>query len=138
LLAANLGFNRKHQQIVFAVQRAFYGLTSVRARITVAQSSLDAAQAVQDSTESRLRNGLATVPELALARQQTAQATFELEAVLDKERDAQGSLAERVRIPPTTPIHVTDFSALPPPPELQDSVEKAIDRALDRQPDLLS
>src|SRR6185369_17803469 len=56
LLAANLGFNRKHQQIVFAVQRAFYGLTSVRARIAVAQSSLDAAQAVQEATEIRLRN----------------------------------------------------------------------------------
>ena len=51
LLAANLGFNRKHQQIVFAVQRAFYGLTSIRARIAVAQSSLDAARAVQEATE---------------------------------------------------------------------------------------
>src|SRR5215475_6890875 len=40
LLAANLGFNRKHQQLAFAVQRACYGLTSVRARIAVAQSSL--------------------------------------------------------------------------------------------------
>src|SRR5262250_2802333 len=138
LLAANLGFNRKHQQIVFAVQRAYYGLTSVRARITVAQSSLDAAQAVQDSTESRLRNGLATVPEVALARQQTAQATFELEEVLDKERDAQVSLAESVGIPPTTPIQVTDFSALPPPTELQDSVEKTIDRALEKRPDLIA
>src|SRR6267142_1195761 len=65
LLAANLGFNRKHQQIAFAVQRAFYGLTSVRARIAVAQSSLDAARAVQEATESRLRGGLATRPELA-------------------------------------------------------------------------
>src|SRR5215510_3442391 len=89
LMAANLGFNRKHQQIAFAVQRAFYGLTSVRARIAVAQSSLDAANAVQEAAESRLRGGLATRPELALARQQTAQATFELEEVLDKERDAQ-------------------------------------------------
>src|SRR5262249_5401768 len=85
LLAANLGFNRKHQQIVFAVQRAFYGLTSVRARIAVAQSSLDAARAVQEATESRLRSGLATRPELALARQQTAQAIFEMEEVLEKE-----------------------------------------------------
>src|SRR5215510_14822551 len=138
LLAANLGFNRKHQQIVFAVQRAFYGLTSVRARITVAQSSLDAAQAVQDSTESRLRNGLATVPELALARQQAAQATFEMEEVLDKERDAQVSLAESIGIVPTTPMQVTEFSALPPPGELQDSVEKTIDRALENRPDLIA
>src|SRR5215831_7570762 len=137
LLAANLGFNRKHQQIVFAVQRAFYGLTSVRARIAVAQSSLDAARAVQEATESRLRSGLATRPELALARQQTAQATFELEEVLDKERDGQVTLAESIGTSPTTPIQVTDFSALPPPAELQDSVEKTIDRALDKRPDLI-
>src|SRR5216117_3097217 len=77
LLAANLGFNRKHQQIAFAVQRAYYGLTSIRARIAVAQSALDAARAVQDATERRLQTGLGTRPELALARQQTAQAIFE-------------------------------------------------------------
>src|SRR3989441_700032 len=138
LLAANLGFNRKHQQIAFAVQRAFYGLTSVRARIAVAQSSLDAARAVQEATESRLRGGLATRPELALARQQTAQAIFELEEVLEKERDAQVTLAESIGIPPTTPIQLTDFSALPPPAALQDSVEKTIDRALEKRPDLIA
>ncbi len=138
LLAANLGFNRKHQQIAFAVQSAFYGLTSVRARIAVAQSSLDAARAVQEATETRLRNGLATRPELALARQQTAQAIFELEEVLEKERDAQVTLAESIGIPPTTPIQVADFSALPPSAELQDSVEKTIDRALEKRPDLIA
>src|SRR5215475_1472671 len=138
LLAANLGFNRKHQQIAFAVQRAFYGLTSVRARIAVAQSSLDAARAVQEATELRLNNGLATRPELALARQQAAQATFELEEVLDKERDALVTLAESIGIQPTTPIQVTDFSALPPPATLQDSVEKTIDRALESRPDLIA
>ncbi len=138
LLAANLGFNRKHQQIVFAVQRAFYGLTSVRARIAVAQSSLDAARAVEAATERRVDTGLATRPELALARQQTAQALFEFEEVLDKERDAQVTLAESIGIPPTTPVQVTDFSALPPPTELQDSVEKTIDRALEKRPDLIA
>ena len=30
LLAANLGFNNKHQQIVFTVQKSFYALTSTR------------------------------------------------------------------------------------------------------------
>src|SRR5436309_2987548 len=138
LLAANLGFNRKHQQVAFAVQRAFYGLTSVRARIAVAQSALDAARAVQEATESRLTRGLATRPELALARQQAAQAMFELEEVLAKERDAQVTLAESIGVTPTTPIQVTDFSALPPGAELQDSVEKAIDRALEQRPDLIA
>jgi outer membrane protein len=138
LLAANLGFNRKHQQIAFAVQRAFYGLTSIRARIAVAQSALDAARAVQDATERRLQTGLGTRPELAMARQQAAQAFFELQEVVDKERDAQVTLAESIGIPPTAPIQVTDFSALPAPAELQDSVEKTIDLALEKRPDLVA
>jgi len=138
LLAANLGFNRKHQQIAFAVQRAFYGLTSLRARIAVAQSSLDAARTVQDATERRLQAGLATRPELAQARQQFAQASFELEEVLDKERDGQVTLAESLGVTPTTPIQLTDFAALPPPAELQETVEKTIDRALEKRPDLIA
>src|SRR5215470_11276487 len=138
LLAANLGFNRKHQQIAFAVQRAFYGLTSVRARIVVAQSALDAARTVEDAAERRLQSGLGTRPELANARQQTAQAAFDLEAVLEKERDSQVTLAESVGITPTTPMQLVDFSALPPPAELQDTVEKTIDRALEKRPDLIA
>ena len=138
LLAANLGFNRKHQQIAFTVQRAFYGLTSLRARIAVAQSSLDAARAVEEAAVRRLQSGLGTRPELALARQQTAQALFEFEQVIDKERDAQVTLAEGIGIPPTTPIQLTDFSALPPAGDLQDSVEKTIDRALEKRPDLIA
>src|SRR5437773_10485576 len=106
LMAANLGFNRKHQHIAFAVQRAFYGLTSFRAPIAVAQSSLDAARTVQEAAERRLQNGLATRPEVAQARQQGAQAFFEMEEVVDKERDAQVTLAESVGIPPTTPIQL--------------------------------
>src|SRR5262249_40517662 len=138
LMAANLGFNRKHQQIAFAVQRAFYGLTSLRARIAVAQSSVDAASTVQEATDRRLQSGLATRPELAQARQQAAQARFELEEVLDKERDAQVTLAESIGIPPTTPIQLTEFSALPAPAELPDTVEKTIDRALEKRPDLIA
>ena len=138
LLAANLGFNRKHQQIVYAVQRAFYGLTSVRARVAVAQSAVDAALAVQQAAESRLTRGLATRPEVALARQQAAQAMFELEDVVAKERDAQVSLAESIGITPTTPIQLTDFSALLPLSALQESVETTIDRALEQRPDLIA
>src|SRR5262249_56928983 len=85
LLAANLGFNRKHQEIIFNVQRAFLGLTSLRARIAVAQSAVDSARAVRESAEAQLRNGLATLPEVSLARQQEAQAAFDLEDVLATE-----------------------------------------------------
>jgi outer membrane protein len=138
LLAANLGFNRKHQEIIFHVQRAFLSLTSVRAKIAVAQSSVDTARAVRESAEAQLRNGLATLPEVSLARQQEAQAAFDLEDVLATERDAQVALAESVGIPPTTQIQVAEFSALPSPAALEDSVDKVIDQALDSRPDLIA
>jgi outer membrane protein len=138
LLAANLGFNRTHQGLAFRVQRAFYALTSIRARIAVAQSALDAARAVQGAAESRFKQGLETVPEVLLARQQTVQAEFELEDVAAKERDAQVALAESMGILPTTPLQVVDFSALALPPALEDSVERTIDRALEQRPDLIA
>src|SRR5262249_23801752 len=118
LLAANLGFNRKHQEINFHVQRAFLALTSLRAKIAVAQSAIDSARAVRESAESQLANGLATLPEVALARQQEAQAAFDLEDVVAHDRDAVVALAESIGVAPTTEIQVTDFSALPPPATL--------------------
>ncbi len=138
LLAANLGFNRKHQEIIFNVQRAFFALTSLRGKIGVAQSSLDSARAVRESAEAQLRNGLATLPEVSLARQQEAQAAFDLQDVLATERDAQVALAESIGIPPTTPIQVAAFSKLPPAAALEESVEKVIDQALDKRPDLIA
>ena len=138
LLASNLSFNRKHQEVIFNVQRAFFGLTSLLAKISVAQSSIESARAVRESAEAQARNGLATVSEVSLARQQEAQAAFDLEEVLATERDAQVALAESIGIPPTTPIRVTDFSALPPPSALEDSVNKVIDQALVNRPDLIA
>ena len=138
LLAANLGFNRKHQEIVYRVQRAFIALTSLEARIAVAQSAVDSARAVRDAAESRLRNGLATLPEVALARQQEAQAAFDLEEVSARERDAQVKLADSIGVAPITPIQVSDVSALPAPAALEESVERVIDRAFEQRPDLIA
>jgi outer membrane protein len=138
LLAANLGFNARHEEIVFKVQSAFYELSKTRGRIDVAQSSLDSAVKVQEAAEERFKLGLATAPDVSQARQQAAQAAFDMESVQVEERDAQVSLAEAIGITPTTPFGVEDFSRLPMPTDLEDSVEKVIDRSLEQRPDLLS
>jgi outer membrane protein TolC len=138
LLAANLGFNRAHQEVVFRVQRAYYALTSIGGKIAVAQSAVDSARAVRESAEESLRKGLATVPDVALARQQEAQAAFDLEDVRSRERDAHVALAESIGIVPTTPIQVADFSTLPEPAVLESSVEDVITRAIEKRPDLIA
>jgi outer membrane protein len=138
LLAANLGFNARHQEIVFKVQTAFYELSKVRGRIDVAQSALNSALKVQEAAEALFKQGLGTTPEVLQARQQAARATFDLEEVQVEERDAQVSLAENIGITPTTPLRVEDFSKLPLPTNFEDSVENFIDRSLEQRPDLLA
>src|SRR5262245_42591026 len=138
LLDANLGFNRSHQDLAVRVQRAFYALTSVRARRAVAQAALDAARAVQGAAESRSKEGLETVPDVLLARQQAVQAEFDLEEIAVKERDAEVALAESMGILPTASLRVVDFSALAMPAVLEESVERTIDRALEQRPDLIA
>ena len=138
LLAANLGFNAQHQQIVFKVQSAFYELSKVRGRIDVAQSALNSALKVQEAAEERFKNGMATAPDVSQARQQAASAAFDLEDVKARERDAQVALADSIGITPTVPLHVIDFSKLPVPTNLDDTVEQFIDRSLEQRPDLLA
>ena len=138
LLAANLGFNSRHQEIVFNVQTAFYEYCKARGRIDVAQSALTSALNVQQAVEERLKNGLATAPDMSQARQQAASAAFDLEDVQAKERDAQVLLAKSIGITPTVPLQVVDFSKLPLPTNLADTVEQVIDRTLKQRPDLLA
>jgi outer membrane protein TolC/predicted PurR-regulated permease PerM len=138
LLAANLGFNARHLEIVFKVQSAFYRLCTVRGRMTVAQTALASAAKVQEAAEERFKHELATAPDVSLARQQAVQAAFDLEEVNSKERDAQVSLAESIGILPTTPLHVADFSRLALPTNLEETVERFIDRTLEQRPDLLA
>ena len=138
LLAANLGFNAQHQQIVFRVQTAFYQFSSLIGRISAAQASLDSALKIQEATEERFKNGLAAGPDVSRARQLAAQAAFDLEDAVAKERDARVILAESIGILPTTPIRIVDFSRLQLPTRLEETVEQFIDRTLEQRPDLLA
>src|SRR5882724_8736117 len=69
LLAANLGFNARHLEIVFQVQSAFYKLSTVRGRIAVAQAAFESAAKVKEAAEERFQHGLSTAPDVSLARQ---------------------------------------------------------------------
>jgi outer membrane protein len=138
LLSANLGFNARHQEVVFQVQSAFYELSKARGRIEVAQSSLDSAVKVQEASEERFTQGLATAPDVSQAQQQATQAVFDLEAVQVGERDAEVDLAEAIGILPSTPLCVEDFSKLPIPTNLEASVETFINKCLEQRPDLLA
>jgi outer membrane protein len=136
-LAANLAFNDVHRNIIFQVQRAYYQLLNASGQEDAARADLANAQAVQQAAEDRLDNGLATLPDVLEARSATAQAEYELQAVLGTEEIARGDLATSLGTSPMATIHVQALKDLTIPDSVGDTVEAAIDRALAQRPDLL-
>jgi len=138
LFQANFAFNRKLQEVAFAVSRNYFSFDASRARVTAARATLESAVGVEEAVGARLEEGLATRPEFLLARQERARAAFEVQDALGGVDDAQAALADSLGIAPTALMRVADLSALALPTGLADSVEQIIDRALARRPDLTS
>jgi len=138
LMMANVGFNAIHQKIVFQVTDRFYQLGTVRQKVLVARSALEAAQTVEEAVQARIDNGLATQPELLQAQQQSAQTEFDVVATTGLESDARVALAESIGILPTEPLKVADLGQRLPSDQADRSVDDLIERALSQRPDLVA
>jgi len=136
LLSANFLFNDVHRRVIYQVQQAYYRVLNASGQEVAARASLANAQAVQEAAEERLRHGLATLPDVLEARSATAQALYELQAILGAEEIARGDLATALGTSATAAIRVQPLSELPNPASVGENVEQAIYRALDQRPDL--
>jgi outer membrane protein len=138
VLAANSAFNDVHRKLIYQVQQTYYRLLNATGQEAAARASLANAQAVQQAAEERLHNGLATLPDVLEARSATAQAQYDLQAVLGTEEIARGDLATALGASATATIRIQPLSEVPTPESVDNSIKAAIDRALDQRPDLLA
>jgi outer membrane protein TolC len=92
---------------------------------------------VQQAAEERLDQGLATMPDVLEARSATAQADYDLQAVVGAEEIARGDLATAIGAAATAAIRVQSLDQVTVPDSIGETVEQAIDRALAQRPDLL-
>jgi len=137
LLTANFAFNDTHRQVIYQVQQAYFRLLSSMGQEDAARASLSNAQAVQQAAEDRLAHGLATLPDVLEARSATAQAEYDLQAILGTEEIARGDLATAVGTSATAVIQVQPLDQVPTPDSVDETVDQAIDRALSQRPDLM-
>ena len=100
LLAANLAFNDVHREIIFQVESAYYRLLNAKGQRKAAEVSLQNAQTVEEDAQSRLKNGLATKPDLLEATAARSQSDFDLQAAVGAEDIARGDLATVLGLPP--------------------------------------
>jgi outer membrane protein TolC len=137
VLTANFGFNDTHRNVIYQVEQAYYRLLNSIGQEDAARASLSNAQAVQQAVEDRLAHGLATLPDVLEARSATAQAEYDLQAVLGAEEIARGDLATALGTSATAVIQVQPIDQLPTPDSIGDTVDQAINRALEQRPDLM-
>jgi outer membrane protein len=137
VLAANFGFNDIHRKVIYQVEQAYYRLVNSMGQEDAARASLSNAQAVQQAAEDRLAHGLATLPDVLEARSAAAQAEYDLQAVIGAEEIARGNLATAVGTSAAASIHVQPIDQLPTPDSIGDTVDQAINRALEQRPDLM-
>src|SRR5713226_5405621 len=90
VLSANFAFNDTHRNVIYQVEQAYYRLLNSIGQEDAARASLSNAQAVEQAAEDGLNNGMATLPDVLEARSATAQAEYDLQAVLGAEQNARG------------------------------------------------
>jgi outer membrane protein TolC len=137
LLAAKFAFNDTHRRVIYQVEQAYYQLLNASGQEDAARSSLANAQAVQQSAEERLKNGLATLPDVLEAHSATAQGEYVLQSALGARQIAAGNLATALGTSATTTISVQPLQELPILDAVSDSVDAVIERALAQRPDLM-
>ncbi len=136
LAAANFSFDRKMQDVVFAVQRAYYALCAAKAAVTAARQNLELAQSDFDAVRQRVDLGLATEPALLLAKERVAQSQYDVANAELLVHDAQAGLAAAIGIPANQPIEVASLEALPVPTVLGGQVDELIAATVRQRPDL--
>jgi outer membrane protein len=137
LLASNFQFNDTHRRVIFQVMQAYYRLLDTKGQQEAADANLKNAQTVQQAAEARLQLGLTTLPDVLETRSATAQADYDLQAVIGATEIAFGDLATAMGISPMSRFQVESIQNLKMPQELSETVEASINKALGQRPDLM-
>ena len=138
LMIANLEFNDTHRELIFKVTAAYFRLLNATGQKESAEISLKNAEAIETDADNRLKNGLATKPDLLEATAARTQADYDFQATVGAEKIAQAELATLMGLPAETQFRVQSISELPIPQSITDSLEDEIERALRQRPELLA
>lgn len=136
--ASNLSHDRLLQRTVYEVQDAYFELESTLGLRAAAEQDVIAAASVLKSTERRLGLGLATKPDLLVARQSMAEALSRLEKRRADVFIAEGELRNVAGFPVSCALPIDPTPESDIPEILTSGIDGIIDQALAQRPDLAS
>ena len=136
LFATNLALNRNHQNVIYKVETAFYGLVAARAKVEAGEITFRQATRNMDAIKAQLEVGLATQPEYLLAVQDQARAGYELQGARGTVMEKDAELAEQLALPPGSPLKTVTLNQVDLPRDSELTADALIDVALSDRPDL--
>jgi outer membrane protein len=124
------------QQILLAVDQAFYGALQAHAVLSVAQQTVSSRQTVADQVEALFKNKLKSQLDYSFANVNLAQARLLLLDAQNNENAALATLSMVLGYPKTQDFQlVEDAAAITPPPA---NVDDLISQAFAMRPEILS
>lgn len=136
LLASNLTFNRALQDILLAVQQAYYGLDAAKGQLDAAETDVKTAEESLRAARQRMDAGLSTQLDVLQAQSDYDNALYNREDARGGVRQATAVLCRLIGLPPDTDLAIAGQTNNPPAAESLPPMRELIVRALDGRPDL--
>ena len=134
--AADFAFNQSIQDVLLAVESAYYGVVSAQAGIEAAETNVKEAKTTLEAARERLNAGMGTQLEVLQAQANYDQSLYGLAGAQGQLKIACGLLAQAVGEPADTALQVTAPSMEVPEELSVENMRQLIDAALQRRPDI--
>jgi outer membrane protein len=138
LLAADWTHNAVIQDVVLAVESAYFQYMATKALLAAQRTTLAEAQANLNAAQQRHDVGLATIADILQAKTAYSQALLALQSTEGAIQTTRGGLALSMGLPANVPYDIDAPPAGAPPLGIADSVDALIERAVRERPDLMA
>lgn len=136
--SANVAFNATHQKVIFDVTRTYYEYSAAMSGHKIARQTLTNSKAVLAAVQAKVSQGLATTVELALARQQVAQAELRVVRAEGQQQNAYQLLLAAMGVNATLEIKVAGTLNRKLPAKYDGLTQSMLETALSRRADILA
>ncbi|MEW6441301.1 MAG: TolC family protein [bacterium] len=136
LLASDYGHNAVIQDVVLAVEQAFYGYLAAKAQHSAAQANVREAQVNLEAARKRHEVGVATIADVLKAQTAFSQAQLLQQSFAGQIEALKGELATAMGLPASTQYEVGWLPEDVPVEEVTEQVGPLLDKALADRPDL--
>lgn len=136
LEAANLNFNRRMQTTLFAVQQSYFAHMAALSQQQAAAANMELSRTIVSMVEAQKNSGLATEPEILVARKTLSQAELDVAAASRNTEVTLGNLRVAAGLQANAPLKVASPTPNLPMEDLSSQVDQLITKALANRPDL--